>query len=91
MVTWTTVAREHLEITQGELVSYVSSDKGCRLFCPECGSHIMFENNEYPEYLDVTVATLDVPGKIPPERHIWTSQKIGWTKIDEHLPKIRTT
>jgi len=90
MVTWTTVAKKHFELISGTLVAYPSSDKGNRLFCADCGSHIAFENTEYPDYLDITVGTLDEPGKIPPERHIWTSLKIKWVEVDNHLPKIRT-
>ncbi len=89
MVTWTTVARENFEITQGVLTDYASSDQGHRSFCSDCGSHITFRSTEYPDYVDVTVATLDVPGKIPPERHIWASKQISWTTMDEHLPKVR--
>lgn len=89
MVTWTTVAGEDFEVTQGELIMFASSNKGRRSFCPDCGSHITLEYDKYPNFLDVTVATLDVPGKLTPERHIWASKQISWVKMDEHLPKVR--
>lgn len=89
MVTWTTVAKKDFDITQGELTLFASSNEGHRSFCSNCGSHITLEYDKYPDYVDVTVGTLDVPGKIPPERHIWASKQINWVKMDEHLPKVR--
>lgn len=89
MVTWTTVEKSDFELIGGELIVFKSSNEGRRSFCPNCGTHISLEYDKYPDYLDVTVGTLDVPGKLPPERHIWTSKQIEWVKMDTHLPKVR--
>jgi len=89
LVTWATVARENFNVTQGALAAFASSNDGWRTFCDNCGTHISFESKTFPDYLDVAVCTLDVPGKLPPERHIWTKSQLNWNRVDEHLPKAK--
>lgn len=89
LVTWATVARENFEITKGTMAAFASSNDGGRSFCRDCGTHITFESKEYPDYLDVAVCTLDIPEKLPPERHIWTRSQLTWNRVDEHLPKAK--
>jgi len=89
LVTWMTVPKASFEITKGKLKAFDSSEVGERCFCPKCGSHITFEHKDYDADIDVTVVSLDKPERLPPEYHIWTEHKIGWVKVDEHLPKHR--
>lgn len=87
VVTWTTVPRAAFRYTRGEPKEYRSSDKGTRWFCPDCGSQLAFRHDDYPDDVDVTVFSLDKPDKLPPEKHIWTGQRVSWLRIDEHLPQ----
>jgi hypothetical protein len=63
-----------------------SSDFASREFCPECGSPITFRFDERPEYVGITVGTLDDPAKTPATRHNFTSEQIPWVHLDPHLP-----
>lgn len=85
-VTWFTVPRDKFEVTQGELAMYRSSSHGERGFCGTCGSPITFANANYPDEIDVTLATLDAPEDHPATANIWTSSRLPWLKLDTHLP-----
>ncbi|MNW67733.1 hypothetical protein D3C74_463660 [compost metagenome] len=39
-----------------------------------------------PETIDITITTLDKPELARPQRHIWTSSRLPWLHLDEHLP-----
>lgn len=62
------------------------TDFATRRFCPECGSHIAFQFDARPEDVAITVGTLDDPAQVPAIRHNFTSEKIPWVRLDEHLP-----
>lgn len=86
VVTWFTVPRERLALTQGEPAVYRSSGHGERGFCPTCGAQLTFSSSEAPGEVDVTLATLDRPENHPADRHVWTSGRLPWLHLDEHLP-----
>jgi hypothetical protein len=40
-----------------------------------------------PGYWAVSLAMLDAPDQLPPEMHIWVSDKLAWLKLDDGLPQ----
>lgn len=86
-VPWLTVRSEALAWTRGEPAVYRSSAKAERLFCARCGSQLVFREFAEPEWLDVTLASLDDPAAVRPEHHIWTSSRIPWFEIADDLPR----
>ncbi|MFQ5775190.1 MAG: GFA family protein [Kiloniellaceae bacterium] len=86
VVTWLTVAADRFALTKGEPVRFKSSDHGERGFCPTCGAQITFVTRHRPQEVDVTVGSLDHPEAHPAERHIWTSSRLPWLRLDEELP-----
>ena len=66
---------------------YRSSVRAERLFCPICGSQLVFRAQAEPETLDVTLATLDDPPAIAPDHHSWTASRIAWFEIKDDLPR----
>jgi hypothetical protein len=57
-----------------------------RYFCGECGAHLALVTEHSPGSIDVTVATLDHPEKVPARRHIWIGSRLPWLHLDEQLP-----
>ncbi|HVY33989.1 MAG TPA: GFA family protein [Caulobacteraceae bacterium] len=72
---------------QGRTARYQSSYRLFRHFCPDCGSSLFIEPIDAPERLAVHLATLDDPGAIRPQMHIWTSSRLDWIKFDDGLPQ----
>jgi len=62
------------------------SDFATRSFCPECGSPMTFRFDGKPEFVAITVGTLDQPEHAPAIRHNFASEKIPWVNLDDHLP-----
>ncbi len=87
VVPWLTTDRRIFAWTAAEPASYGSSPGVERLFCPVCGSQLVFRALAEPETLDVTLASLDVPAAIAPDHHIWTTSQIGWFEIKDDLPR----
>jgi len=75
--------------TQGEALAgrFASSDFGHRKFCVRCGTPLLMEDNDSPETIDFSLATLDQPGEIAPGFHIFYASRIGWADAGDDLPR----
>jgi Uncharacterized conserved protein len=85
VVTWISVRRHAFHLLRGSLRLHRSSVAAERGFCGTCGAHITFSHRDTPDVVDVTVATLDEPGAHPPDRHIFSPDRISWLNLDAHL------
>ena len=86
-VTWFSMARSQFQIVRGEPTRFRSTAKGTRSFCPQCGTQLTFEHEDFPDELDVTTASLDTPEDLPPKDHTYTSSKLDWIKLVDQLPE----
>jgi hypothetical protein len=86
-VAWATFPTAQLRIEAGTLAWFRSSAIGRRGFCARCGASLVFENTHTPAEIDVTIASLDDPDRLPPERHIWVPDRVAWVASDDGLPR----
>jgi hypothetical protein len=89
-MTWITVPLDRFEIAKGELAAYRSSSRGERRSCPACASQIAFWSSQRPGEIDITLGSLDCPEMYPANAHTWTSARLPWLHLDEHLPAYET-
>lgn len=88
VVTWAMVAADDLRIT-GEPQIYASSEHGRRHFCGACGTGLFFTNETtLPGMIDVQVATLDLPERMPPDAEIQVAERIVWMVPMGDLPQF---
>ena len=87
VVAWVTFSDRELTLLQGALRYCHTSEKVTRGYCAECGSSLTYAHEDRPGRFDLTLATLDDPGAITPEAHIWISNKVPWLKLDDGLPQ----
>ena len=87
VVTWFTVKKDAFKLTGKPLKTFKSSGHGERGNCGTCGSPVTFYNTNYPDLIDVTLATLDHPEDIPADMHIYTDSQLPWMTLDQHLPR----
>ncbi|NNF40242.1 MAG: GFA family protein [Woeseiaceae bacterium] len=90
-VGWATYGRDAFVITGGALRLHLSSPGVTRGHCPDCGTTITYENAQRPGDIDVTLNSLDEPGRPAPRAHIWTEDKPAWFTIADALPVYRRT
>ncbi|MCY1197937.1 Glutathione-dependent formaldehyde-activating enzyme [compost metagenome] len=87
VTTWATVPLASFRWTAGTPAEYASSASCVRYFCANCGSQLALITQLAPDTLDLTVATLDRPEAVPPDRHIWVKNRIPWLHLDPQLPE----
>jgi hypothetical protein len=80
-----TVANDFFNWMTGVPAVYRSSPDAERFFCRECGTQLALRDE--PDFLDVTLASLDDPEAVHPSYHIWTTSRIGWFDIADDLPR----
>lgn len=87
VVAWGTWPAGRLTWLTREPRRFVSSARGERTFCPTCGASLTFVDPGEPAFVDVTLASLDDPEAFAPDHHIWTSSRVRWLDLNDHLPR----
>ena len=87
-VAWVSFPYRRFSFIEGEPADFRSSDEVSRTFCQSCGTSLTYRDDEDPECIDVTSASLDRPDEFPPTRHIWLEDKLAWEEVDDGLPRF---
>lgn len=66
---------------------YASSANVRRGFCPHCGSTLSYRSIEYPDYLTLSITSLDDPDEVRPTYHIYTERQLAWLPIMDACPR----
>jgi len=74
--------------TQGEPTRWRSSAAAERGFCARCGSTLTMHESVLDDRVQVSLGSLDRPGDIRPDDHVWTESQLSWLKIDDDLPRF---
>lgn len=85
-VTWASVRRQDFRFTHGEPRTFPWASR-LRSFCPSCGTPLTFMSSPDSDEVDVTVCSFDTPDTILPADHTWTSDKLPWVRLADHLPE----
>jgi hypothetical protein len=89
-VAWMTVDRRTLRFLEGSPREVRSSAHVIRTFCGLCGTPLTYRHGQrYGESIDVTLCTLDDPGRIVPADHIWMQDAVAWDRPADGLPQHR--
>ena len=87
LVAWATVARDTFRVIAGTLRTFASSPQVLRQFCERCGTPVTYSNEQEPDTIDITVATLDSPGALTPTEHIAMEDAVVWDRPQDGLPQ----
>lgn len=88
VVSWMDFRTEQLTWTAGKPFEYESSESVRRGFCAECGSTLSFRDIKHPEYMTLTIASLDDPNLVKPTRHIYADSQVKWLTIDDDCKRF---
>jgi hypothetical protein len=88
VVSWMDFRPEQLTWTAGKPSEYESSESVRRGFCQECGSTLSFRDTRHPEYITLTIASLDDPNLVKPTCHIYTDSQVNWLAIEDDCKKF---
>lgn len=86
-VAWATFPADGFHLTRGALAEHASSKQVVRGFCGACGGALTYRHQARPAQLDVSLAALDDPARVPPAFHLWVSHKLPWIALGDGLPQ----
>jgi len=75
---------------ESDTSSYLSSPSNIRVFCSVCGSTILVDPQDEPEYLYLSMSTLEGDPHRPPGYHAYVGSKAPWHEISDDLPQYDT-
>ncbi len=84
------VDRRDVAWERGEPAYYQSSGIARRGFCRECGTPLTFEYVDAERKMDLTVGSLDEPGRMRPVGHFGSESIVEPFFTDDGLPRERT-
>ncbi|WP_298439662.1 GFA family protein [uncultured Ferrimonas sp.] len=93
LASWMDFKRSQITWLTRSPVEYPSSEKIRRGFCPHCGASISYRHLDHPDYLTLTIASLDNPNQVAPNYHIHTRSQVSWLQINDNCrryPQQRT-
>jgi hypothetical protein len=73
---------------RGEPTRFQSSEFAQRGFCPNCGSTLTMHEDVLADRVQVAVGSLDEPGRVHIDDHVWTEQAIPWFQIADQAPRF---
>jgi hypothetical protein len=87
LTAWAMFPRDAVVLERGDLTLYASSPGVERGFCGRCGTTLSFGADFLPGLIDLTIASFDEPARVPPQFHMWESERIPWLAIGDDLPR----
>lgn len=90
-VTWTGVPlRQFSFISGSEKLRKYESHPGIRWgFCSDCGTSLLYDYDQAPDKIYVTIANLLGPLDREPDAHVSFEERVPWLHVDDQLPKHR--
>jgi hypothetical protein len=90
-VTWASVRRSRFELVSGrEHLRKYESHPGVRWgFCGLCGASFLYDCDETPDLVYVTVGNLDGPLDREPDGHVSFEEHVRWLEVADGLPRYR--
>jgi hypothetical protein len=74
-----------------EPTRYRSSEFAERGFCARCGSTLSMHEEVLAERVQIAVGSLDEPGRVRIDDHVWTKDRIPWFDVADSLPRFQTS
>jgi hypothetical protein len=73
-----------------EPARFRSSPFAERGFCPTCGSTLSMHEEVLADRMLIAVGSLDEPGRVRIDDHVWTKDRIPWFDVADDLPRFHT-
>ncbi|MGX4640416.1 GFA family protein [Massilia sp. SYSU DXS3249] len=90
-VAWFSAGMAALRFSHGNPATYRSSAHVLRGFCATCGTTLTFQDDRYPEEIDIATASLDDPESVPPQDHTFVQERLRWMHTLDDLPEYART
>lgn len=88
VVAWFAVRSQQFKYLAGNPKQFRASERATREFCGNCGTYLLFREDDPNATLGINTATLDDPTLVPPQFHIWTQSQINWFATADHFTQF---
>ncbi len=88
VVAWFAIPPAQLAYLKGKPKQFRASPHAAREFCGDCGTYLLFREDDATATIGVNTATLDDPNRVPPTFHIWHQSHIAWFETADALPRF---
>lgn len=78
VVAWFAIAPGAFAYAKGKPKGFRASDRATREFCGDCGTYLLFREDDATASLGINTTTLDDPAQVPPTFHIWHESHVAW-------------
>ena len=85
-VSWLVVPAAQFAYEHGVPVELQSSAHGTRYFCGRCGTPLACINDTHPEWVDVTLGSLDDPAQFLPSQDVYADTRLSWVQAVAPAP-----
>ena len=85
-VPWVTVPLAGLRWSGAQPAQFASSPGVTRSFCARCGTPLAYASESSPTTIDLTLGSLDDPGRVAPRDHTWMEDAVAWDLPGDGLP-----
>jgi hypothetical protein len=76
---------------RGSLKRYRSSEFAERGFCANCGSTLSMHEEILVDRVQIAVGSLDDPGRVHIDDHVWVKDRIPWFDVADNLPRFQNS
>lgn len=90
-VAWFSARMGEMRFSHGNPATFRSSAHVLRGFCATCGTTLSFQDDRYPEEIDIATASLDDPDSLPPQDHTFVQDRLRWIHLSDGLPEYART
>ncbi|WP_028111978.1 GFA family protein [Ferrimonas kyonanensis] len=87
-VAWMDFKRDQVHWLGPVPTEFASSQHVLRGFCPQCGTSLSFRDDRHPNFLTLSVGSLDDVNRVTPSYHIYTDDQPHWLHIDDDGPRF---
>lgn len=87
VVAWFAMAPSAFRYISGTPKTFRASGVATREFCGDCGTYLLFREDDPTATLGLNTATLDNPALVPPTFHIWHASRIPWFETSDSFPR----
>ena len=86
VLAWASFPNDAFAYTKGSPATYRSSPRAGREFCAACGTQVAFREDGATS-VDLNIGSLDQPGSLVPQYHIWTQSRIPRFETADELQR----
>lgn len=87
VVAYFSIAPAQFAYTKGTPKTYRASSRAGREFCGDCGTYLLFREDDTSASLGVNTTTLDDAARVPPAFHIWHRSRVAWFDTADNFPR----